>query len=113
MQGFSYRVDGFVLSGWATVQKGALKSSNQGGNLMIGSFLMGLFGAAFPPLLVIAGLVFIAGLIMSMDLLFTGIQQSDYLSRFSIDFNQSPPAWQSDDETFWKPVKDFFFTRGR
>jgi len=103
---FSYKIDGFVLSGWAAVQKGALGASMKGSRLFIAGSLMGLFGAGLPFLLPIAGLLILVGLFMSSATAFSGFSQADYVSRFSIDFNATPPKWESGDEALWKPVKD-------
>ena len=72
---------------------------------------VGLFGAGIPLLLPIAGLLLLVGIVMKSSVVFTGIQSSDYLTRYSIDFNQVPPLWHSDDDTFWKGVKTFFSER--
>jgi len=108
MPPFSYKVDGFVLTGWASVQKGALGTYSKGSKLLVAGLLTGLFGAGLPFLLPVAGLMVLIGLLMSSATVFSGVSMADYVTRFSIDFNAAPPRWESDDEAFWKPVRDFF-----
>lgn len=108
MPQFHYKVDGFVLSGWASAQKGAVKTSSQGIKLVLAAVLIGMFGTAIPPLLPIAGLLLVIGFILHSSTIFSGVQPTDYFTRFSIDFNQVPPKWQSDDDAYWKEIKAFF-----
>lgn len=33
--------------------------------------------------------------------------------KFEVYLTESPPRWQSNDDEFWKPVKDFFLNPNR
>ena len=70
--------------------------------------LMMLFGGGIPPLLLLAGLLILVGSVMCSSIVFARTKTSDYSTRFSIDFNQAPPLWQSDNDVFWKEIKAFF-----
>jgi DNA-directed RNA polymerase subunit M/transcription elongation factor TFIIS len=103
-QAFDYKVEGFVLSGWAVVERGANKTLSHGIKLCLASCFLCLI----PFLLPIAGLLLLVGICMVLSTFFSTTKVSDYVSRFTIDFNQTPPAWHSDEDVFWKEVKSFF-----
>ena len=60
-------------------------------------------------LVVIGPLILIGGIVLMLVPIFGNDKTTDFVVAFVVDFSESPPRWQSDDDEFWKDVKQFFF----
>jgi hypothetical protein len=62
----------------------------------------------------IGGLIFLAGIgacLVGLVMVVIHAVSDDQVFRtvkFELDFGSSPPQWTSNDEKFWRPVRDFF-----
>jgi hypothetical protein len=115
MPSFNVNWDRFLLKGTAEVKRGAralgdfaVKAMAAGLLcIMVGWLLPGALGILVP--WVVGPLAFFGGLIVFLITVFQKDNVTDYFVSFIIDFSQSPPKWQSDDDQFWEDVKEFFF----
>jgi len=115
MPPFNVNWDRFVLRGTAEVKRGAhalgdfgLKAMAVGLlSMLVGAFLPGTLGILVP--WIIGPLGLFGGLVLMLVSSLGNLKDSDFVVSFVVDFSQSPPRWQSDDDEFWKDVKQFFF----
>jgi DNA-directed RNA polymerase subunit RPC12/RpoP len=114
MPAFKVNLDRFILSGTAEVKRGihalldfGMKLSAVGFlSMLLGAFLPGTLGILVP--WVIGPLGLLGGFVIILVSTFGKDKTTDFVVSFVIDFSQSPPRWQSDDDEFWKDVKHFF-----
>lgn len=115
MPPFDVNWDRFILRGTAEVKRGAHALGDFGGkamavgllSMLLGAFLPGTLGILVP--WIIGPLGLFGGLVLILVSSLGNYKASDFVVTFTVDFSQSPPRWQSDDDEFWKDVKQFFF----
>lgn len=115
MPPFNVNWDRSVLRGTAEVKRGAHALGDFGWkamavgllSMLLGAFLPGTLGVLVP--WVIGPLGLFGGLVLMLVSTLGNTKTSDFVVSFVVDFSHSPPRWQSDDDEFWKDVKQFFF----
>jgi predicted RNA-binding Zn-ribbon protein involved in translation (DUF1610 family) len=117
MPPFNIKWERFVLRGTAKVKRGAHATDDVGVKGLAGGFLCMLVGAFLPGDLgvvvpwVLGPLGVFGGSVLMLVSTFQKTNNTDFVVSFAIDFSESPPKWQSDDNEFWKDVRRFFTHR--
>ena len=114
MPPFNVSSDHFVLQGTAEVTRGSKATASLAVkaiavallSFLLGSFLPGKLGFLVP--YVVAPLALFLSMVLSAIFLLQGSEATDFFTSFAIDFSESPPTWQSDDDDFWEEVRLFF-----
>jgi hypothetical protein len=104
MPAFQYTVKGGTrLEGIAEVQRGA---HAMGRNGMVATVIGLLLVFVIPPLGLVLAMVGFGMIIISS---LSATRREDYFVEFSVDFRTPKPTWASNDDKFWKPIKEFFY----
>ncbi len=105
IRSFTFDHDGLVLNGIAEVIRGGKALWVIATIAYLFAFL-NVFFLAFESSL---RLVILATFLRHCRAVFYPVKSRDGLVRFCIDFNQNPPSWSSDDDSYWRDVRRFFF----
>jgi hypothetical protein len=105
---YRYQTTATSVSGTAEGTGGAVMLAAK---LMAASLLVGIIGGATDAaflLVPLAGLLLTVGFVLMLVGYLLPSRDSDSLVEFSIDFSGPRPRWQSNDEKFWKNMRQFF-----
>lgn len=114
MPAFNIKWERAVLRGTAEVKRGAHATGDTGVKALAGGLLCMLIGWVLPGGLgiivpwVLGPLGFFGGLVLILVSTLQKTNNTDFVVSFVVDFSESPPRWQSDDDEFWKDVRRFF-----